>query len=241
MAGLARAFSFLTVLPVPRPEHRADTGAAWFPLVGAAVGAAAGGLLLLAEPLFGATVAAVLGVGALVILTGGLHQDGLADCADGLGVRGDRARRLEVMRDPSTGAFGALALIGWALLLVTALGSLEREEAFGALVAAGALGRWSCLLHGIATPSARRDGLGAAFLPTPWALAVATVLAAAVLAIVGIAEGVAAAAAAAVVAGVTSVWARRTLGGRTGDTIGATVALAEVAIVLTLLAFGGSG
>ena len=69
----------------------------------------------------------MLALVVLVAVTGALHQDGLADCADGLGVRGDRERRLAVMRDSAIGAFGTLALIGWALLLIAALPTLERR------------------------------------------------------------------------------------------------------------------
>src|SRR2546427_671532 len=107
---MVAALAFLTILPVrPRGDPAAlGRAAAWFPAVGALVGLAAGGAWVAAEPALGSAVAGVLALVVLVVLTGALHQDGLADCADGLGVRGDRARRLAVMRDPSIGAFGAL-------------------------------------------------------------------------------------------------------------------------------------
>jgi adenosylcobinamide-GDP ribazoletransferase len=202
------------------------------------VGAIAGGVLVGAEPLFGATAAATLGAAALIVVTGALHQDGLADCADGLGVRGDRERRLAVMRDSSIGVFGALALLVWMLLLVTALAGLEPRAALLALIAAGAAGRWAALAHAVLAPPARGEGLGAGFAVGRRALAVAsaTALAAALLA-AGPGHGLAAMAAAAVVALLVSAWSRSTLGGRTGDTLGATVAVAEVAVCLTLLAF----
>jgi len=123
------------------PAPPLGAAAAWFAIVGAAVGALAGALAYLAAPQLGTTVAAILAVTMLVVLTGALHADGLADCADGLGVRGDRARRLAVMRDSPIGTFGALALVLWALLLVSALAGLERGDALRALVVAAAPSR----------------------------------------------------------------------------------------------------
>jgi adenosylcobinamide-GDP ribazoletransferase len=235
--GALLAIAFLTVFPV-RLRRAPPLGAAapWFPAVGAAVGAVAGGAGYLARPALGATVAAVLAVAALVALTGALHQDGLADCADGLGARGGGAeRRLAVMRDPSIGTFGALAVGIWLLLVSSALAGLDRSDAFAALVVAGAAGRWAALLHALGAPPARRDGLGAAFAVSPVALAVATlVAAAAAVALAGLA-GVAALAAGALIAAVVSAWSRRALGGRTGDTLGAAVALAEAGVIVVLL------
>lgn len=249
-AGLASAIAFLTIVPVRAAAGDGLGGAAvWFPVVGAAVGALAGGVRLLFGSLVGATVSTVLAMTALVVVTGALHQDGLADAADGLGARGvadprnpaaaagARARRLEVMRDSSTGVFGALALIAWALLLLTTLASLDGDRALRALVIACALGRWTALVHAAATPAARPDGLGAALRVGRLALGAATVVSVIVaLAIAGLAPGAAAIGAGAVVAGLSVVFARRTLGGRTGDTLGATVAIAEVTVCVALLA-----
>jgi adenosylcobinamide-GDP ribazoletransferase len=242
VVSLRLAIAFLTILPVRLRSDPGPLGAAapWFPAVGACAGALAGALGYLVEPSLGSTVAAVIAVAALVILTGALHQDGLADCADGLGVRGDRARRLEVMRDSAIGTFGALALLIWLTLLVAALGGLDRDDAWRALVIAAASGRWAALLHATLAGSARPGGLGAAFTVSWPALAFATAGAALiVLAVAGVAAGLAALAAAAAVAGLVTAWARATLGGRTGDTLGAVVVLAEVAAALVMLAFAG--
>jgi len=211
--------------------------AGWFPLVGAAVGALAGGVRAGLQPVLGATAATVLAIAALVIVTGALHQDGLADTADGLGVRGDRERRLAVMRDSSIGVFGALALIGWALLLVVVVDQLSVRRALEALIAAAALGRWAALLHAALSPPARAEGLGASFAVGGPALAFATaVAAAAAIALCGVGPGLAAAAAALAVAALSVLHVRATLGGRTGDTLGATVALTEVVVCTVLLA-----
>jgi adenosylcobinamide-GDP ribazoletransferase len=239
-AGAALAVAFLTVIPV-RVRERVDgvgAAAAWFPAVGALAGALAGAVRFGADPLLGAGPAAVLAVAALVAVTGALHQDGLADCADGLGVRGDRGRRLAVMRDPSIGVFGALALLLWALLMAAALAELPREDALRALVVAAALGRWAAVVHGAGVPPARREGLGASFRVGRGALAVATLTAtAATLGLAGPGPGACALGAAGVVTLGVSAWASRTLGGRTGDTLGASVALVEVVALLVLLGF----
>jgi adenosylcobinamide-GDP ribazoletransferase len=235
-SGLAGAITFLTVVPVPGGGDL-RRAAAWFPVVGAAVGALAGGVRAGLDPVLGATAATVLALAALVIVTGALHQDGLADTADGLGVRGDRDRRLAAMRDSSIGVFGALALIGWTLLMVVVLDRLSTARAVEALVAAAALGRWAALLHAAWSPPARADGLGASFAVGRVALILASgVAAAAAIALCGVGPGLAAIAAGLVVAGASVLHVRVTLGGRTGDTLGATVALAEVVVCTVLLA-----
>jgi adenosylcobinamide-GDP ribazoletransferase len=238
VATLRLAIAFLTIAPV-RLRGEAPplgTAAVWFPLVGASVGAVAGAVGWIAQPSLGSGVAATLGAGVLVVLTGALHLDGLADCADGLGARGgDRDRRLAIMRDSAIGTFGAIAIGLWLVLLVSALAGLSRDDAFYAFVVATTAGRWAALLHAITTTPARQDGLGAGFTVAVSALAIATIVAAA--AAVGLegVDGVAALAVVAVVALFMTLWARRALGGRTGDTLGSTVALAEVAVVVTLL------
>jgi adenosylcobinamide-GDP ribazoletransferase len=241
LSSAAAAVSFLTVLPVaprePAAPGRVESSVAWFPLVGALIGALAGGVRVAAEPLLGAGVASVLALIALVGVTGALHQDGLADTADGLGVHGDRERKLAAMRDSAVGAFGMLALLAWALLFLATLASLSDTHALQALIAAGALARWAALLHATATPAARSDGLGAPFVPAPAALAIATGLAILIAGLsCGLLPGLAAIGAALLTAALSAAWARQALGGRTGDTLGATVAITEVAVCVALLA-----
>jgi adenosylcobinamide-GDP ribazoletransferase len=241
-AGATVAVAFLTILRVRPRGDAAALGAAagWFPAVGALIGLAAGGAWVVAEPTFGAGVAGVVALVVLVVLTGALHQDGLADCADALGARGDRARRLAVMRDSSTGAFGTLALTLWALLLAAALAAMPQEDALHTLVLAAALGRWGAVLHAAFAAPARAEGLGAAFGVAPGAVAIATasVLAAALL--LGPARGLAALGAAGLATLAVTAWARRSVGGRTGDTLGATVVVAELIACLVLVGFARS-
>jgi adenosylcobinamide-GDP ribazoletransferase len=241
-SGLCGAIAFLTIVPIPsaasrRERFALDDTLAWFALVGALIGALAGGLRVACQPLFGRGPSTAIAMVGLVVVSGALHQDALADTADGLGVRGDRARRLAAMRDSATGAFGVLALIGWALILFTTLESLSATQALRALIAACAAGRLAGLLHAVGAPPARQDGLGAAVRPTLAQLAIGA-LSALVLTVAatGIVRGLISAAVCGLVSATSAVLARRTIGGSTGDTIGAAVAVTEVAVCLGLLA-----
>jgi len=225
------AITFLTIVPL-RPAATARPlrdAVVWFPVVGALVGAAAGGIRAGADPLLGADLATILALAAGVVLTGGLHHDGLADSADGLGPR-TTERSLQAMRDSSTGAFGVLALIGWALVAWAALAPLDGLRGFTLLLAAGALGRAAAVIHAAVLAPARSDGLGADFTVTQGPALATTLLAVgiAVAALGPVAAGVSCAAGAAVVVLWTGL-VRRRFGGRTGDTLGATVLLVELA------------
>jgi adenosylcobinamide-GDP ribazoletransferase len=235
------ALGLLTVIPVGAaaegPTAKIATGAPAFPLVGALIGALAGIDFMGARALFGAGPATVFAIATMAALSGGLHQDGLADCADALGVRGCREQRLAVMRQSTIGAYGALALIGWSLLAYAALRALPTRQVLIALVLAGALSRSAAVLHARITPPAREDGLGAWFAPSASATILAACLAPAI-AFAPLAPGRAAIviASSLLCALLLSALARRTLGGRTGDTLGATVALCELCVLLALAA-----
>ena len=235
------AVGLLTIVPVGRRKLRAgsEPGAAlWFPLVGGLVGVVAAAAYGLGEALLGSLYGAALALTVSAILSGGLHHDGLADSADALGVRGDRARRLDVMRDPGIGAFGALALVAFALLATAAVARLSPPHAAGALIAGHALGRWAALAQLTLVVPARAEGLGAAFSAGRPALAIGTVVAAVVaLAAAGLAAGLCALAGAAIAAAAMALVARRFAGGRTGDTLGAAVLVTELVVYSVLAAY----
>jgi adenosylcobinamide-GDP ribazoletransferase len=239
-ADLGLALSFLTIVPIRiayRGPQQLARACVWFPVVGALVGGVAGAALIGAQHLFGRPVATVVSVVVLVVVTGALHQDGLADTADGLGVRGDRERRLEVMRDSAVGVFGVLALLAWALLLITALEPLSDRHVVVTLIVAGAAARWAAVLHATVTVPARADGLGAGFEPTRVSLMIASILAIMIVfASCGLTAGGLAVATALVAALASVGFARIYVGGRTGDTLGATVAVTELCVCLALLA-----
>jgi len=232
------ALAFLTRLPVPAPaEPSLNRAAAWFPVVGALVGGIAAGVRALAGLALPPLPATLLAVAAAIVVTGGLHEDGLADVADGLGAHTTRERRLEILRDPRVGTFGALALIVAVGLVVTTVGALGAAHAARTLVVAHVLSRWAILPVSRALPPARPGGAGALLRVGTPALAAGTVLAVAgALLVAGPADGAAAVAGAAAAALLTAALLRRGLGGVTGDGYGATAKLAEVAVCVTLAA-----
>lgn len=238
LGELHLAVLFLTRLPLPdcgmQPAGALARSMRLFPLVGALVGGMAGAVFLLAHAVLPPLAAALVAVLAGVLATGALHEDGLADTADGLGARGGRERRLEVMRDSRTGAYGVLALIFTIGLRTAALAAAPSALAgLGALVAAGA---WSRALVPAAMqvmPPARADGLGAG-AGMPDATVAAT---AAVLGLVVALLGLGLAAPAGVLLALAAAWgvvalARRTLGGFTGDVLGTVQQVAEIAVLL---------
>lgn len=238
---LGRATAFLTRLPVPARYHAGGSEATralrMFPLVGGAIGLMAGlafaGLLAVgAPPLLAAILALALQAG----LTGALHEDGLADCADGFGGGRDRAAKLAIMRDSRVGSYGALALVLSVGIRAAALSALAPWDGLAALVAAGALGRAALPILLAALPPARSDGL-AASLPAPdppiW---FAGGLAALLVVLIALDSGGAIAAILAALAAGLAMrrLALRQIGGQTGDVLGATEQAIEIAILSVL-------
>jgi adenosylcobinamide-GDP ribazoletransferase len=237
------AVGLLTIIPVGRRAIREGSeraAALWFPLVGALVGVVAAAAYGLGEALLGSLYGAALALTVSAVLSGALHHDGLADSADGLGVRGDLRRRHAAMRDSGLGAYGTLALVGFALLATAALARLSPADAVAALIAGHALGRWAALAQLAFVAPARADGLGASYGAGRAGFAIGSVASIAVtLAASGILAGLSALAGAALAAAATGVLARRLVGGRTGDTLGAAVLVTELAVYSVLAAYLG--
>lgn len=145
-------------LPDPPPALAASVWA--FPLAGAVIGALGAGAYALAT-LAGLpqVLAAIVAVGAQILITGGLHEDGLADFADGLG-GADVAQRLQIMRDSRIGSHGALALGLVCALRIAALAALPFAAAIAALIVSAVLSRAGLVVALNLMPPARRDGLG---------------------------------------------------------------------------------
>ncbi|MES2432750.1 MAG: adenosylcobinamide-GDP ribazoletransferase [Pseudomonadota bacterium] len=242
VAEVQLAVMLLTRLPVGRMADPPAIGAAvWaFPIAGALVGWISA-LVLYAALVAGIapTLAAGLALIAGVLTTGGLHEDGLADCADGFGGGRDRARKLEIMRDSRIGSYGGLALILSLGLRWQALALLAADHPFMAISAVIALA--VCSRVGLAfallwMPAARSDGMGkmASATNLPCALAA---LAMGIFITVGMLGPVLALWVMLAQIVVQFAFARialRQIGGQSGDVLGAMQQLAEVAGWLVL-------
>jgi len=242
-ADLAAGFGLLTRLPVgwlvPAGAPWRPGRAVWvFPLAGAVAGAVTGLVLMLGHRLgLPPLLSAAWALAAAILLTGGLHEDGLSDTADGYGGGRDRMRRLEIMRDSRIGSFGAIALCLSLLLRAAALAALPPAALFAAPVAAAVLGRAAMPVLLRVLPPARTDGLGHGVGQVPpLALALTLLIAAGFCAVLlPPLRAVLAAGLAVLVAAASALLARRKIGGQTGDVLGATAVAVECA-VLTLLA-----
>jgi adenosylcobinamide-GDP ribazoletransferase len=239
-AGLA-AVAFLTRVPVGRlvalDAGDVARGAVLFPLVGAAVGAAAGLLADQMVPALPGLIAGALAVGLAALVTGALHLDALADTLDALGGT-TRERALEIMRDHSIGAFGAIGLCLVCVVDASALGALASgDEAWLAAAVAGAAGRAAILPLARALPYARTgDGQGRVLEGIGWFGAGAGLVLAGLLAVAAGRPGVVAVGAVAVVATALILFFRAWLGGVTGDCLGATAKLCETTALVAYLA-----
>ncbi|WP_084741779.1 adenosylcobinamide-GDP ribazoletransferase [Cryptosporangium aurantiacum] len=219
------------------------------PLVGAAVGLAAGAVLLIALVVgIPSLVAGVLGVGTLALLTRGLHLDGLADTADGLGCYGDPSRALAVMKSSDVGAFGVVTLLLVGVAQVACLTAVTEQRAVLPILLLPAVGAatgraaitWACRA-GVA--SARPTGLGALVAGTlsPVAVGVTTlvvVIGAALATALGgptVLRGPLAVAAGLVVAWALVRHCVRRFGGITGDVLGAACEVATTAALVVLV------
>lgn len=241
---LTTAFGFLTRLPVHSPDNwepgRLTHALRLSPVVGAFAGAISGSFYWLALSFgFSSLIAAVIGIAAAAILTGGLHEDALSDMTDGFSGGWTSGRKLEIMSDGRIGAHGALALM-LALLLrigaVAQLGSADRVMA--ALIAAGALSR--AIMYGAMAilPHARQTGLGhAAGRPGGQQALISLALG---FAIAWLALPFGTALSASIWAGAGGLlvaWlAKRQIGGQTGDILGSVQQISELFAVLLLAA-----
>ncbi|MFK7791774.1 MAG: adenosylcobinamide-GDP ribazoletransferase [Devosiaceae bacterium] len=250
-----RTLRFATRLPLPQlqreeddPIVSADGFAPAFALTGLVPGLVGGltitlALALRAEPL----LTALLAVATMIMVTGALHEDGLADCADGIGGGRTVERKLEIMRDSAIGTYGVLALILSVGLRAAALASIAMFSPLAgltALLATQTLSRAMAMLAASNLAHARKDGAAAA-LGSPShraaqaALAVGTMIAlVSLLAGLGLSAGIVAALACAIAMLGATIWAshiaRTHIGGQTGDILGAIQQLCDLAGLLVI-------
>lgn len=242
------AWQFLTAIPVsrfchdPEPEELAAS-MGWYPLVGLILGVIlVAGDLLLIQVFSDAAVNGLLIV-VLVVVTRGLHQDGLADTLDGLAGGRTPSDRLAIMRDGRIGAIGATGLVLVLGLKYAGLADLPDEGRSSMLLCLPAVGRWAMVVSAMSAPYARSEGgLAQPFLSH---LSVRHVLGASLLLGLALlwALGPVGALCCLVVLGIAAsamtLFARRLFGGITGDTLGAVNEIAEVLFLLAAPLFLG--
>ncbi|SDD96635.1 adenosylcobinamide-GDP ribazoletransferase [Ruegeria marina] len=238
----ALAMVLLTRLPLPKlPEvaFARQAAAVWaFPLAGLAVGllACLAGALAQAGGLSPLAVAGSMLV-VMVMSTGAMHEDGLADTADGLWGGFTPERRLEIMKDSRIGTYGVLALILSQVLRLAALAALAASGALWSLLAAAVWSRALMPVLMAALPNARGAGLSQSVgrpAPAPVALGLALACGLSLL-VAGFAAGIPALLAALAALGLAAL-ARAKIGGQTGDILGAAQQVAEIVFLLALSA-----
>lgn len=245
-ATLLGAIAFYTCLPIPAKWPMIFQGIArCAPVAGVLIGGGLAGLnWLFVRWGIPDLTRSVLLVLLWLAVTGGLHLDGAMDTADGLAVQ-DPERRLPVMSDSATGAFGAMAAVAILLLKVAALSDLHLSANF-ALIAAAGWGRWGQLVAIARFPYLKAEGKGAfhkAAIRSFWDVVPGFLL---LVAISGVQiwldpflwrEAVGAALAGFAIAILTGAWFARQLGGHTGDTYGAVVEWTEALLLGALTIF----
>ncbi|MEB8385755.1 adenosylcobinamide-GDP ribazoletransferase [Rhodobacteraceae bacterium KMM 6894] len=228
----------LTGLPV---AHARGARAAWaYPLAGLVLGGMAGGAGMIALHLgLPTALAALIMLAALIALTGAMHEDGLADSVDGLWGGWTPARRLEIMKDSHIGTYGVIALIlglgaRWGALW--ALLDVGTGTAVTAVIVAAMLSRAVMPALMWALPHARNDGLShhVGRVPGQTVLAGVCVASGAALLLTGASAFVALIVAGGVSLGIRAI-SRAKIGGQTGDILGATQQITEIALLCTLL------
>ena len=248
VAEFKLCLGLLTRLPVRGEEAASPAVMArssrWFPAVGVLVG------LLSAGMLYGCvwiglpdTVTALAAIGAAILSTGALHEDGLADIADGFGGGVSRDAKLNIMRDSRVGTYGMLALIltvGAKVALLVDLLQIGTGTAAVAVIVAAATSRLTPVLLMNRLPTARNDGMAVnAGRPDGESVRIAGALALACLLLLTGWQAMLVTALATLIAGAAiGVLARRQIGGQTGDVLGAGQQITELCVLIGLAVVG---
>lgn len=245
---LVVALMFLTRLPIrsttPWQDDDLSSSVIMFPVVGALLGLLGAGVYALAWALsLPPFLAASITVALLILATGALHEDGLADIADGFGGGRTREDKLRIMRDSRLGSYGTLALILCLILRIGSLAALAAPSLVAvALIATSALSRAAMPIAMTVMDQARQDGLAArAGKPHP-SRAGASALIAGLLACLCLPWTAAFIVIASAFIGslILMLPAQRQIGGITGDVLGALQQVVEIAGLLTLVAITGN-
>lgn len=231
--GLRAAIRFLTIIPVRGGDAPPGQAAAFFPLVGAMLGAAGAGIYLLASSAFPVSVAALATVAFWIAISGVLHEDGLADVADAVRAGRTRERVMAILKDSRIGTYGAAAVLLSVIARWQALEYLATPRVVETLIAAQAVPRAAMVAMAWCSRPAG-SGLGFAFassLTTPAAV-VAMVLGAAAALACGWRPGLAMIAGSVLIVQGSRAWFYKRIGGVNGDCLGFTEQLIEIFILL---------
>lgn len=242
---LLTAVQYFTRIRVPAWVGHAQEGlsgaARYFPAVGVLIGVSGAAVLWLAAQVLPAPLPAILSTAVTILMTGAIHEDGLADTCDGLGGGATRERALDIMKDPRIGAYGAIALILVLLLKIAALNAMPTWIAMAALVGAHPYSRFCAVIVILAGRYAGSPERSRA-APMVERLSAGDVCIAALFGITPVVSCGPRAIAACVVAlallALLFRWYVRRLGGYTGDTLGAAQQVTEVGFYLALLVEG---
>jgi adenosylcobinamide-GDP ribazoletransferase len=242
------ALRFMTIFPVPSSDAAnapdwLSRCAKFFPAVGICVGFVSAAALLLAGSVWSPVIAALLAVAASIVVTGALHEDGLADTADGFGGGWSVEKRLAIMKDSWIGAYGALALVFGIALRVAALTELPLWTGAAALIAAHAAARITPAFVMNALPyagdtAAMKVSYADARVSSNdiWFAVLVTGCALVPLALVSITSVISGLLLGALLAAALALWARRLIDGYTGDVLGAIEQMFEIGFLLGVTA-----
>ncbi len=245
------AFQLLTSIPIPlkRQLSPAQLGraTAYFPLVGLLLGGILAGLNWLLNLILPPSVVNALLVVILVILTGAMHLDGLADTCDGLAGHRTVEERWKVMHDSHTGAFGAVGIVLVLLVKYIALDSVPSDFMTASLVFMPLVSRWAMVYAVYAFPYARPEGLGKAYKDaTRWPQFTIATLVTLVIVTFGIFRwlsviGLLAMCGVWIIASLLAFYLKHKFAGLTGDTYGAINEAGEVMALIFIVLFYNIG
>jgi adenosylcobinamide-GDP ribazoletransferase len=242
------ALRFLTIVPAPPSDTAAQPDwlsrcLKYFPAIGIGVGIASATILLLAGEIWGQIIGALLAVATSIVLTGALHEDGLADTADAFGGGWTVEKRLAIMKDSRIGTYGALALGFSVVLRAATLAQLPPWTSLAALVAVHAAARITpafVMARMAYVGDVTTMKVGYADVPVRsgelWLALITVGIAALPLFFISIASALAGLLFGAALAAALALWSRRLIGGYTGDVLGAIEQVFEIGFLLGVAA-----
>lgn len=246
LSNFLLVITFFSRIPLPASlgrqisdDSKLTDAAAYFPLAGLVIALIPAFVWLLSTLALPPIVAAAIALLSGIIVTGALHEDGLADCADGIGATADREKSLEIMRDSRIGTYGAIALVASFSLRWISLSTFDVLEGILALLIAHSASRAAMVIAMRFSSYARKDGLGklasgelsdSTFMISLAIPCIVAIVAAWTAGLMAVAVGL-------LMAWLLLKFLEHRLGGYTGDGLGAMQQICEIAIMVTLVGF----